>query len=177
MRNKSLLLVLLITAIVFGGAKEGFTWGATGGDGSSYSQVRETAIFFNNSGSTLSQGDVVILDTRGAGVSTGTTLGSYITTTGVVQPNGDALADHILAVGVVLTGGADQTPVTVVTKGPALTTVDDSTDAVTLNTAVGTSGATSARAGGGTNLGISLEPGDGTDGDQIYIWVAPTGAD
>lgn len=179
MRNRnSLFLALLMTAVfVFGLAKDGFTWGAATGDASNYRQLQETAIFFNNSGSTLSAGDVVILDTRGAGVSTGTTLGAYVTTTGQVTAHGDSLADHVLAVGVVLHGAADQRPITVVTKGPALTTVDDSSDAVSNNTAVGTSGATSARAGGGTNLGIALEPGDGTDGDQIIIWVSPTGAD
>lgn len=180
MRNhKTLFLALLMASIVvFGTAKNGFTWGAASGDASNYRQLQETAIMFNNSGGALVAGDVVILDNRNAGVVTGTTLGAYITTTG--QANtvyGDSLADHVMVVGVVLHGAADQRPVTVVTKGPALTTVDDSSDAVSNRTAVGTSGATTKRAGGGTNLGIALEPGDGTDGDQIIIWVSPTGAD
>ena len=179
--KKNHFFIALLFACIFAinGVKvqEAFGWGANGGDGSDYRQLQETAIFFNNSGATLVAGDVVILDVGGQGVATDTTLGSYVTTT---QHNNTprALADNVLAIGVVESESvADQRPVVVVTRGPALTTVDDSSDAVSNFTAVGTSGVTTERAGGGTNLGIALEPGSGSDADQIIIWVDPTGAD
>ena len=74
---------------------------------------------------------------------------------------------------------ADQTPVIVVTKGPVETTCSDSSDGVTQFAAVGLSG-TAGRGnecGGGTNLGIALEAGDGTNSDELRVWVDPTGAD
>lgn len=175
--NKRLfsLSALLFAVLAFSGVDRAYSMGTGTGDGSNYRQIQETAVFYNNSGSTLSQGDVVIMDTYQDGVSTGTTLGSYVTlSTGAAS----AKADSVLAVGVVLsTSVVDDRPVVVVTKGPALTTCDDSSDAVTNRTAVGTSGGTAGRCGGGTNLGVSLEAGDGTDGDQLIIWVDPTGAD
>jgi hypothetical protein len=142
------------------------------GDGSDYRQLQETAVFFNNSGSTISSGDVVILDTAGTGVTAGSTLGAYVK----IAP---ASADSVLVVGVVgesQSACLDQTPVIVVTKGPVDTFAADSSDAVTIDTAVGTS-VVSGYAGGGTNLGIALEAGDGTDSGKLIVWVAPTGAD
>mgnify|MGYP001572622259 CR=1 FL=1 len=176
MKKMNVLSALLFAGILaFCGATKVFAWGSASGDASDYRQIQETAIFFNNSGSTLVAGDVVILDTYRAGVSTGSTLGAYVT---LSDGAASAKADSILAVGVVLsTSIADQRPVAVVTKGPALTECDDSSDAVTNRTAVGTSGLDAGNCGGGTNLGISLEAGDGTDGDDLIIWVAPTGAD
>lgn len=175
MRNKSLFVSALFT-VVIGAALliqpvNVFGWGSAGSDGKNYRSLQETAIFFNNSGATLSAGDVVILDTAGTGVTAGTTLGGYVTRT--------TSADSVLAVGVVLsTSVADQRPVAVVTKGPADTFCLDATDAVTINTAVGTT-TTAGRCGGGSNLGIALEAGDGQDAEPggIVIWVAPTGAD
>src|SRR3990167_2257617 len=176
--RKYLSLAILLSVFAFSGiSTNAYGWGSASGDGSDYRQLQETAIFFNNSGATLSAGDVVVLDVDGEGVSTGTTLGSYVTTT---EQEADTHygADSVLAVGVVLsTSVADQRPVAIVTKGPALTTCDDSTDAVTEFTAVGTQSytANSAACGGGTNLGISLEAGAGTDSDSLIIWVDPTG--
>lgn len=175
--RKFLSLAVLLSVFAFSGiATNVYGWGSASGDGMNYRQLQETAIFFNNSGTTLSGGDVVLLDVDGAGVSTGTTLGSYVTTES--QESGPHYgADSLLAVGVVLsTSVANQRPVAVVTKGPALTTCADSTDAVTQFAAVGST-LNSASCGGGTNLGIALEAGDGTNDDQLIIWVSPTGAD
>ena len=160
-------LLLMSSALI--NSSEVFGWGSTGGDGTLYRPIQETAVFLNNSGSTLSAGDVVILDTAGSGLTAGTTLGAYITTT--------TGADSIMAVGVVKsTSVADDLPVVVVTKGVVDTKCHDSTDGVTVATAVGT--ATSGRAcGGGTNLGVALEAGAGYDEDYLFIWVDPTGAD
>ena len=154
--------MFLVSGVAFG-------WGSQGGDGSNYRQLQETAVFYNNSGVRLYHGDAVILDSTG---TADTTLGSYVTYS--------SAADSVLAVGVVVQGGQIGQPVVVCTKGPAMARVDDSSDAVTTLTAVGTctsSGATNHNVGGGSNLGIALEAGDGTNNDEIIIWVDPTGAD
>lgn len=175
MKNSKKFFSALL-AIVFGAAilinpSRVFGWGSAGSDGKNYRSLQEVGVFFNNSGSTLSAGDVVILDTAGTGVTAGTTLGAYVTTT--------TSADSVLALGVVLsTSAADQTPVAVITKGPADTFCLDNADAVTVNTAVGTA-TTAGRCGGGTNLGIALEAGDGQNAQPggMVIWISPTGAD
>lgn len=170
----SLLLVSFLSLSVTGKV---WAWGATGSDGSNAQALQETAVFFNNSGATMTAGTVAILDTGGTGVATGSTLGAYVTSPSAFAAAGSK-ADAILGIGVVKSTASNQMPVVVVTKGPVDTLVDDSSDAVTIRTAVGASGlAGSNNAGGGTNLGISLEQGSGSDGDQIYIWVDPTGAD
>ena len=153
-----------------------YGWGTTGGDGERFTQLQETAVYFNNSGGTRSAGDVVILDTFAAGVNTATTLGSYVRLSDGLQ---SAQADSVLVVGVVRNTSNDQTPVVVVTKGPISATCADSSDAVTLNVAVGTTDvdSLSGQCGGGTNLGIALEAGSGSDGASLRIWVSPTGAD
>lgn len=165
------IIALLFMSIVAHN-KAVFGWGASSGDGSDYRQLQETAVFFNNSGGILSAGDVVVLDLSGTGVSSGSTLGAYITTT--------TTADSIRVVGVVKsTSIADQRPVVVVTKGPmdafcqntAGTVVDD-------GIAVGTY-TTAGTCDGGVNLGVSLVGGVGDDkagGDRTWIWVDPTGA-
>uniref|UniRef100_A0A6M3IMM5 Uncharacterized protein n=1 Tax=viral metagenome TaxID=1070528 RepID=A0A6M3IMM5_9ZZZZ len=167
--KRLLTLSTLLIVSVFMVSGVAFGWGSTGGDGSNYRQLQETAVFYNNSDKTLYHGDVVILDSTG---TSGTTLGSYVTYS--------SAADSVLVVGVVVQRSLADMPVVVCTKGPALTRIDDSSDAVTTLTAVGTSGssgATNSNAGGGTNLGIALEGGDGTDADEIIVWVDPTGAD
>ncbi len=170
----SLLLVTLLSLSLTGKV---WAWGATGSDGGNYQALQETAVFFNNAGETMTAGTVALLDTGGIGVATGTTLGAYVTTPSDFAPEGTK-TDSILAVGVVKSTASDQRPVIVVTKGPVDTLIDDSSDAVSNRTAVGVSGlAGSDNAGGGTNLGISLETGSGSDGDQVIIWVSPTGAD
>ena len=173
----SLLSVSLVSFLSLSVTGKVWAWGATGSDGGNGQALQETAVFFNNAGETMTAGTVAVLDTGGTGVSTGTTLGAYVTTPSDFASEGTK-TDSILAIGVVKSTASDQRPVVVITKGPADTLVDDSSDAVTIRTAVGVSGlAGSDNAGGGTNLGISLEAGSGSDGDQIYIWVDPTGAD
>ena len=139
------------------------------GDGSYFGDLQETGVFFNNAGGELSAGDVVILDTAGSGVTAGTTLGAYVTTT--------TSADSVLVVGVVKSRtSADQTPVVVVTAGPVDTRCHDASDGVSINTAVG-SATTARKCGGGTNLGVALEAGTGFDNDLLMVWIAPTGGD
>lgn len=171
-----IIAALLLTGILVGN-NAAFALSASG-DGSRFAALQETAVFFNNSGQTLSAGQVVILDLTGTGVSADTTLGSYVKLV--------ASADSVLVVGVVKsTTAPDQTPVVVVTEGPIDTQCADSTDAVTTATAVGSTnigpggGITSigGLCGGGTNLGFALEAGDGTDSGKLYVWVSPTGGD
>ena len=158
----ALLMVFAINGLSWG-------WGGATGDGSDYKMLQETAVFFNNSGGSLSTGDVVILDTAGTGVTADTTLGGYVTTT--------ASADSVLVVGVVLSASvADQRPVVVVTKGVARVFCQDNSDAVSINTAVGST-TLAKQCGGGTNLGIALEAGTGNNSDLITVWISPTGAD
>lgn len=175
MRKLNQFLFATLLLVSFSGVA--FGWGSSGSDGSNYKSLQETAVFFNNSGGTMTSGEAAVLDNFGSNVSTGTTLGSYVTRPTVLHAHA-AKADSILAVGVVQTTASDQRPVVVVTKGPVDALVDDSSDAVTNRTAVGVSGLIgSNNLGGGTNLGISLEAGSGSDGDQIIVWVDPTGAD
>ena len=166
------LLIIPLFVLTFSGMA--FGWGSTGGDGSDYGQLQETAVFFNNSGVKLVHGNPVVLDTDSSASTTdpvkiaptaGTTLGACVERT--------SSADDILAVGVVKVASENQTPVIVVTRGPIDTLVIDSTDAITEGSAVGTSG--TGTAGGGYHLGLALEDGDGTDGSYCYIWVQPTG--
>lgn len=167
--KKYIILALLIVSLAFSGA-------TFAGDGTDYRQLQETAVFLNNSGSTLSAGMAVILDSSG---TAGTTLGSYIT---IVSG-----ADSVLVVGVISEQQetcAKGMPCIVVTKGPVDTLINDKSDAVTTETAVGTSTKVLADTlpnrgyvGGGTNLGVALEGGAGTEGDKIIVWVDPTGAD
>jgi hypothetical protein len=168
--KKSLFLSALLFALVFA-----FNGVAIAGSGKNYRELQDIKVFFNNSGKTLSAGEVVVLDTVGTGVTAATTLGAYVRVhTG---------ADSVLVVGVVpemITSAIDQSPVPIVVRGPVDTLCQDSTDAVTIDTAVGTSfagGAVAGACGGGTNLGVALETGEGTNSDTIMIWVAPTGAD
>ena len=173
----SLLSVSLALFLSLSVTGKVWAWGATGSDGSNVTALQETAVFFNNSTETMTAGTVAMLDVSGDGVATGTTLGAYVTTPSDFADEGTK-ADHVLTVGVVKSTASDQRPVIVITKGPADTLIDDSSDAVSNRTAVGISGlAGSDNAGGGTNLGIALEAGSGSDGDQIWVWVDPTGAD
>src|SRR3990167_2833466 len=115
----SLLSVSLAVLLSLSVTGKVWAWGATGSDGGNYEALQETAVFLNNSGTTMEAGDVVILDVYQSGVSTGTTLGSY-----VMIANNDAASqtDSILVVGVVKsTSVANDLPVVVVTKGPVNT--------------------------------------------------------
>ena|SRR3990167_111758 len=165
----SLVALLFALGLAFNGAC--FAWGTSGGDGSNYGQLQETAVFFNNSGAKLVHGQAVVLDLDGTGVTTGTTMGAYVETL-------IATADSNLAVGVVKVAADDQTPVIVVTRGPIDALVNDSSEAIAAASTVGTGGSgTTGTIGAGSNLGIALEAGAGTDGDYLYIWVCPANSD
>lgn len=170
MNRKLFSLTALLFAFVLAFSGVVFAWGTSGGDGSNYGQLQETAVFFNNSGVRLAHGEAVCLDLNGTGVTAGTTLGAYVEDL--------STADSVLAIGIVKVASDNQTPVIVVTKGPIDALAADSSDAVSSGAAVGTtaSGETGS-IGGGTNLGIALEAGAGTNGDYLFIWVDPTGAD
>lgn len=168
MKKIKLIALLFASVLAFNGVC--FAWGTASGDGSNYGQLQETAVFFNNGGNRLVHGEAVVLDLNGTGVTAGTTLGAYVEDL--------ATADSVLAVGCVKYAADNQTPVIVVTKGPIDALAADSSDAVSSGTAVGTSANGDAGSiGGGTNLGIALEAGAGTDGDYLFIWIDPTGAD
>lgn len=168
--NKKIFSGLLALVFMLSATGLVFAWSTTGGDGGNYGALQEVAIFFNNSGAQLGSGFSVVLDRTGTGVTAGSTLGSYVTTT--------TAADSIEAIGVVQTGYVcpDQTACPIVTKGPVECRSLDLSDAVTTGVAVGTA-TTAGRCGGGTNLGTALEAGNGADQDMIWIWVQPTGAD
>jgi len=183
-KMRKFLSLLIIPLLVFSFSGMAFGWGSTGGDGSDYHQLQETAVFYNNTVSTqpdttrMYHGQAVILDLDGTGVTSGTTLGAYVE----LPAHGNAGGDSVLVVGVVAeassNGFAVSSPVVVVTKGAALAQITDAADAVTGGNAVGTCDAIGAgNVGDGSNLGIALENGDGTDSDEIIIWVDPTGAD
>lgn len=167
---KALSLLALLLVGVFAFNRMAFGWSSTGGDGSEFTTLQETAVFFNNAGATLTAGQVVAIDLNGTGVTANDTLGAYVETV--------SGADSVLVVGVVKsTSAPDQTPVVVVTKGVIDVRCDDLSDAVTSGAAVGTSGRQQGLCGGGTNLGIALEAGAGTDGDLLNVWIDCTGAD
>lgn len=147
--------------------------------------------FFNNAGSTLTSGAVVIMDVSGTGVNATTNdstrpsasrsqvdvaggdgdvtnVGTYITTT--------TTADNELVAGVVDDDSCtDQTYCRVQVRGPRLVICQDATDAVGSGTSVSTSGVASqcgdAANDADGNLGVALEAGDGFDGDLIYVWI------
>ncbi len=163
---KKLLSFALLFALVFAFNGDAFGWGSSGGDGSDFGQLQETAVFYNNSGRKLVHGQAVVLDTGG---TAGTTLGSYVTDLSLS-------ADSRLVVGVVKQYADIGTPVIVVTKGPIDTLVQDASEAVSAGAAVGTAGTGEyGSVGAGSNLGVCLEAGDGTDGSYAYVWVSPTG--
>ena len=167
--NRKITSSLLAVFFVFALTGTAFAWGSSGGDGSDFGQLQEKAVFFNNSGGTLTSGTVVILDRSGTGVTAGTTLGAYVTTT--------TSDDSIDVVGVSVTGSSlDQTPIVVVTKGAVDTLCAGATDAPTSGVAVGTS-SVAGQCGTGTNLGVALEASATGDSALTFIWVSPTGAD
>lgn len=166
--KRFIVMAALVLAISVSFTSAAFAWGTTGGDGTNSYALQETAVFLNNSGAAMTSGMAVILDLTGTGVTTGT-YGAYVTTT--------TSADSILAVGIVKSRtAADQTPVVVITKGPAPANAADATDLVTIGSAVGTT-SLAGQIGGGTNLGVALTTGYLHDGCLVWIWVDPTGAD
>ena len=164
-RKRLFVLPALLIALVFAFGSTGYPWGSTAGDGASYGQVRETAVFINDSGATITSGMVVILDTS----ATGNALGSTVTT---VAGN-----DSVLAVGVVLSESVvDGGKAVVVTYGAA-EVIANGSDNWTSGQAIGTTNATAGHSGDGTNLGIALEASVSGRTDHYRAWIAPTGAD
>ena len=162
----SILFVTLLSVSLLTGSA--FGWGSSGGDGSLYGALQETAVFYNNSGGVVSAGDVVILDLTGTGVASGSTLGGYVTTT--------TTADVKYAVGVVKTRSSpDQTPVVVVTRGPVQAYGTDSAVSPKAGDIVGT-WTTAGMFDNGTELGYRLADAGGNDKTEptlvkSWIWV------
>ena len=153
--------------------------------------------FFNNNGSTLSSGNVVILnDSTGTGVNNVTESvegapGTQRNEIDVNAADGDVTnmgtyilatttADSPMVVGVIDDNTCvDQTYCRVQVRGPRKVVCADSSDAVGVNTAVGTSTLSGqcgdSTTGAGGTLGVALEAGDGTDGDPIFVWIGNVG--
>lgn len=173
MKKRFILSALLIVGI-FSFSGVAYPWGSAVGDGSRYRAIQETAVFYNNSGSTLTSGQVVVLDTS---ATSGSTLGSYVTTTTTADVSG--------VVGCVLDAegytASDGGPVIVITKGPARVAILDASDPVAATDFVGTS--TTAGYGGkwaktppenGGILGKALEAGSGLDTAYITVYINPS---
>ena len=125
---------------------------------------QELITIYNNSGSALTSGTVVIWDTTG---TAGTTLGGYVTTT--------TSADSNLAAGVVV---SDSIPASergvICTKGPCQVLMANSTDGTA---AAGTPIGTSTVAGQAGNaasdapiVGTSLQT-SAVSSDTLVIWA------
>jgi len=157
-KNHFVLALLLVLSLTIPSRVWG--WGASGGDGTRYAMLQETAVFINNSGAALSAGDVVILDTT---ATAGTTLGAYVTTT--------TSADDDLVIGVVTSAStANGLPVVVVTRGPVDTRCNEFADDVASGDEVG-SDTKPKNCGGGPELGLPLEDGSGLNEDLLFVWV------
>jgi len=162
-RNKLIFSIIAPLILVFAVSGVVFGWGTTGGDASDYRQLQETAVFYNDAGTEIIYGQVVVMD-RDAGTA-GTTLGTRVDLT--------STADNPEVMGVALsTDSSDGERVVVVTRGPAEVYCNDSNDAVNTGSLVGTTNV-AGRAGGGIGLGRALEDGNGTDNELIMIWVDP----
>jgi len=124
-----------------------------------------TAVF-NNSGSALTSGSVVVWDTAAA--TSGDSLGAYVTTT--------TSADSNLCAGVVQSDSIPASGVgTLQIYGPRRVKTADSTDRPTsAGTAVGTT-TVAGNAGSGTGLGVLLRTsGSGVDGELEWIFINPS---
>ena len=128
-----------------------------------------TAVF-NDSGSALTSGSVVIWDT-GADDPADAGLGAYVTTT--------TTADSNLAAGVVHSDSIpDQGTGVIQIYGPREVLTADSTDRPTsAGTAVGTT-TVAGNAGSGTGLGVLLRTSaSGVDGENEWIFINPSNAE
>jgi hypothetical protein len=179
--------LLLSAALVLAGAAN--VHAALQGEGYSRNENLHTVfqhaqyeLYFNNSGSTLTSGTVVILDVSGSGVNGATVsgdgagrsavdvsgsdgdvdnIGTYITTT--------TSADVDTVAGVVDDNSCpDQSYCLVQTRGPRRVRCADSTDAVTVSAAVGTT-TVAGNCGGGSGLGRALEAGNGQDDGVLWV--------
>lgn len=157
----ALALVLMFTG-------PAFAWGP-GGDGTRYSQLPLVVNVYNNSGSALTSGAVVVWDTS---ATAGSTLGSYVTTT--------TTADNDLAAGVVFDDSiAASSSGRIVVWGPALVNYANGTDGTAvLSTACGTTtvaGQAGNAAADSATLGTVLETDAvATDYHRVWIFVDPS---
>lgn len=185
MRKLSLLAALVLAFIGAGQAEAAMECAqGTSGTETNHTVFQHACYdyYFNNSGSTLTSGTVVILDVSGTGVNGATVsgdgsgdasvdtdsadgdvdnIGTYITTT--------TSADVDTVAGVVADNSCpDQSYCKVQVRGPRRVRCADSTDAVTVSAAVGTT-TVAGNCGGGSGLGRALEAGTGTDGNVLWV--------
>ena len=176
--------LLASLALVMGSVSGAYASGVQiSSDGDRGAGNRILTAVFNDSGTTLQSGAVVIWDTTsGDPVDSG--LGAYVTTT--------TSADDTLVAGVVVSDSIlDQQVGTICVYGPVYALwaagTDGGTDAV--GTALGTT-TVAGQYGAGSNLGIALEtsansdsgariPDTGTSGDfkRMIIFVNPSNGD
>lgn len=138
--------------------------------------ARTTRTVFNDSGGTLTSSSVVIWDNDGAGFEFDRSGFPYVTTT--------TGADSVWVAGVTTTGSCpDQALCEIVTHGPAITRIANSTDAITEDEKVGTGGVAGeagayAEAANAGYLGIAMELREAFTGattslgnDNTPMWV------
>lgn len=197
MRQMKLGLMAVLGALLLGVAPAS---AMVCGGGYSETESNHTAFehacyefYFNNSGSALSSGAVVIFDTTGTGVNVSVetnaarsevdvnssdgdvdNIGTYITTT--------TTADDELVAGVVDNDScANQSYCRVQVYGPRLVMCLDSSDAVGTGTSVSTS-TTAGQCGDAANdadgnLGVALQAGNGADFQPIWVWIRLSSTD
>ena len=167
--------LLVLAILLMGMATPVFADGMTATVGST-TLARTTRIVFNDSGGALTSGSVVIWDNDGAGFEFDRNGYPYVTTT--------ATDDFIWTAGVTTNGSCpDQALCEIVTEGPAITRIAQSTDAVTEDQLVGTTSAGEAGAyTTGNNLcalGVAMELRQAFTGattglgatDNVPMWV------
>ncbi len=165
-------LISLIAALALAGAVSPAFATTISSDGNrgAANQIR-TAVF-NDSGSTLTSGTVVIWDTGTD--ETDAQLGAYINTT--------TSADSNLVAGVTTSPSMlNQGVGTIVVYGPIQALFAASTDGgtKTAGTAVGTANGVAGQFGTGTGLGVIIAPAftDSADSQNCFIFVNPSNAE
>ena len=166
MKKFKLLIALFAVSLFIPSAA--YAWGGAAGDGKNYGQLQETAVVYNNSGSALTSGTVVVWDST---ATAGSTLGAYVTTT--------STADVIYAAGVVRDSSiAAGSSGVIVTRGPVQALIAGSSDgSISAMGAIGTANGVAGQVGSGTNLGFALQTSQSTNYHLMWIWVNPTNGD
>lgn len=167
---KRKLIALLALLMVASAGELAYAGIQVSSDGNRGAANQVLTAVFNDSGSTLTSGSVVIWDT-GAADPANAGLGAYVTTT--------TSADSNLAAGVVFSDQIlDQGIGTICTYGPVETLTADATDRPTsAGTAVGTT-TVAGQAGSGTGLGVLLRTSaSGSDRENEWVFVNPSNAE
>lgn len=200
MRRYVIGIAVLLSALLGRGTASAMVCGQQGTTESSHTVFQHACYeyFFNNSGGALTSGSVGVLDRTGTGVNVGVTgslttvpvgasrndvdvnagdgdvtnIGTYLTTT--------TTADLETVIGVVDDDScADQTYCRTQVRGPRLTRIACSTDAITTGDAVGTT-TLAGRAGDAANdadgiLGVALSGcRDASDDNTVaWVWINP----